>query len=117
MICVVSPLIVPDNFEISACLGETAISDAFNNWIAQFSGGGCNTTGLFTETPVLANICGGSTEVLFQVVDDQRQVIPGMTASRIFEIIPDNNGPEFSDTLEDIFIAVSYTHLTLPTKA
>ena len=106
VICVVSPLIVPDNFEISACLGETAISDAFNNWIAQFSGGGCNTTGLFTETPVLANICGGSTVVLFQVVDDQRQVIPGMTATSTFEILPSNEAPKFSAPLPEVSIDV-----------
>jgi len=104
VICVVSPLIAPENFEISACLGETAISDALNNWITQFSGGGCNTIGVFAETPVLPYICGGVIEVLFQVVDDQGQVIPGMTVSQTFEVIPDNNGPEFSDTLEDIFI-------------
>ena len=104
VICVVSPLAAPDNFEMSACLGETALSDALNNWIAQFSGGGCNTMGVFAETPVLPNICGGSTEVLFQVVDDQGQVIPGMTVSRTFEVIPDNEGPEFSDSLGDIFI-------------
>ena len=60
--------------------------------------------GVFAETPVLPNICGGSTEVLFQVVDDQGQVIPGMTVSRTFEVIPDNEGPEFSDSLGDIFI-------------
>jgi len=103
VICVLSPLMAPDNLDIGACQSEMEITEAFNNWIAQFTGGGCNTIGEFIGNPVLPSICGGSTDVLFHVINDQGQEIPGMTVSRTFEVIPDNNGPEVFGTLEEIF--------------
>jgi uncharacterized repeat protein (TIGR01451 family) len=104
VICVLSPFIVPDNIEVSACLSEGEILDSYDDWIAQFSGGGCGYSGGFISLPELTELCGSSVQVEYEVVDDLGNVVPGMSASRIFEIIANTDGPVSDRPLQDLFI-------------
>ncbi len=66
-----TPLAIVDvkDKEVDACIGETAIKAAFNNWLTEFDvTGGCNPIGSYGQ-PVMPDLCGGYVDVTFSVTD------------------------------------------------
>ena len=104
VICVLSPFIIPDNLEVSACLSQEEIAEAFENWRDQFSGGGCEHFGVFTDLPELTDFCGASVQVEYQVIDELGNVVPDMSAARVFEIIANTEGPVSDGPLQVLLI-------------
>ena len=62
----------PQSTSVSACLSQSAITTAFNMWLASFGfTGGTNPSSTRSPvTPVLPPLCGGSIDVTWTVTDD-----------------------------------------------
>ena len=105
VICVVGNFAYPENEVVDACLSEMAISDLFNSWIDQFEGGGCGTNIVFIGDQMAPSGCGGTTEITFQIQNENGDVIPGMSITRTFVVEADDIDPVAMGTLPDISIA------------
>src|SRR5690606_10678503 len=83
----------PDDMTVSACLTQTDVDQAFQDWLDEFTftGGQTPIPVIDTMGPPLA--CGGSTTVIWLVTCDCE---PDATCSATFTVSPDIEGPDLS---------------------
>jgi len=92
VICVVNQIICSDNLTLPSCSLQSDINNAFDTWLSEFGGGGCEVIGMFDDTYTAPASCGGTTEVTWRLLN----TTTGDTIDsciRMFEVLPDEQGP------------------------
>jgi len=92
IICVVNQIICPDDLTLPSCALQSDIDSAFTTWLSEFGGGGCGVVGIFDDTYMAPETCGGMTEVTWRLINTSN----GDTIDsciRLFEALPDDQGP------------------------
>lgn len=87
----------PGNTEVSICLDDDEITNAFNNFLNSFSfSGGCNAMASFDGTPTVTDRCDGSVSVTYAV---ESECGPEVSCTNTFTI--NNDSPQLVLTCPD----------------